>query len=45
MLHVAVIEDDPPMSAQLRGWIESARPDVRVDQWFTRDDAEAAILR
>jgi DNA-binding response OmpR family regulator len=45
MLCVAVIEDDPPMSAQLRGWIESARPDVRVDQWFTRDDAEAAILR
>ncbi len=45
MLHIAVIEDDPPMSAQLRGWIESARPDVRVDQWFTRDDAEAAILR
>jgi len=33
------------MSAQLRGWIESARPDVRVDQWYTRDDAEAAIAR
>ena len=25
MLTVAVIEDDPPMSAQLRGWIEAAR--------------------
>jgi DNA-binding response OmpR family regulator len=45
MLNIAVIEDDPPMSTQLRGWIESARPDARVDQWFTRDDAEAAILK
>ncbi len=45
MLTVAVIEDDPPTSAQLRGWIESARPDVRVEQWYTRDDAEAAIAR
>jgi DNA-binding response OmpR family regulator len=45
VLTVAVIEDDPPMSAQLRGWIEAARPDVKVDQWFTRDDAEAAIAR
>ena len=45
LLNIAVIEDDPPMSAQLRGWIESARPDARVDQWFTRDDAEAAILK
>ena len=45
MLTVAVIEDDPPMSAQLRGWIEAARPDVKVEQWYTRDDAEAAIAR
>jgi DNA-binding response OmpR family regulator len=45
MLNVAVIEDDPPMSAQLRGWIESAHAGVRVQQFFTRDEAEAAILR
>jgi DNA-binding response OmpR family regulator len=45
VLTVAVIEDDPPMSAQLRGWIEAARPDVKVEQWYTRDDAEAAIAR
>ena len=45
MLNVAVIEDDPPMSAQLRGWIESANAGVRVQQFFTRDEAEAAILR
>ena len=45
MLNVAVIEDDPPMSAQLRGWIESAQAGVRVQQFFTRDEAEAAILR
>jgi DNA-binding response OmpR family regulator len=42
---VALIEDDVPTSNQLRGWIESARPGIAVDQWFTRDDAEAAIER
>jgi DNA-binding response OmpR family regulator len=42
---VAVIEDDLPTSNQLRGWIESARPGTRVDQWFSRDDAQAAIER
>ena len=42
---VAVIEDDLPTSNQLRGWIEAARPGIAVHQWFTRDDAEAAIAR
>jgi DNA-binding response OmpR family regulator len=45
MAKVAVIEDDLPTSNQLRAWIESARPGVVVDQWFSRDDAEAAIAR
>ena len=45
MLKVAVIEDDVPTSNQLKGWIESAKPGIRVDQWHTRDDAEAAIAR
>jgi DNA-binding response OmpR family regulator len=45
MLTVAVIEDDVPTSNQLRRWIESAKPGIRVEQWFTRDDAEAAISR
>ncbi len=45
MAKVAVIEDDLPTSNQLRAWIESARPGVAVDQWFNRDDAEAAIAR
>ncbi|OQA33338.1 MAG: Transcriptional regulatory protein BaeR [Betaproteobacteria bacterium ADurb.Bin341] len=45
MLKVAVIEDDIPTSKQLKSWIESAKSGVRVDQWFTRDDAEAAIER
>lgn len=45
MTRVAVIEDDPPTSHQLRGWIEAARPGIRVDQWFSRDEAEAAIAR
>src|SRR5450830_1509552 len=45
MLKVAVIEDDLPTSNQLKGWILSAKPGIRVDQWFTRDDAEAAIAR
>jgi DNA-binding response OmpR family regulator len=45
MTKVAVIEDDIPTSNQLKGWILAARPDVVVDQWFNRDDAEAAIAR
>lgn len=42
---IAVIEDDPPTSAQLKGWIEAARPGIVVHQWFNRDDAEAALAR
>jgi DNA-binding response OmpR family regulator len=45
MAKVAVIEDDLPTSNQLRAWIESARPGIEVHQWFSRDDAEAAIAR
>jgi DNA-binding response OmpR family regulator len=45
MVKVAVIEDDLPTSNQLRGWIEAAKPGIAVDQWFNRDDAEAAIER
>ncbi len=45
MAKVAVIEDDVPTSNQLKGWIESARPGIEVHQWFSRDDAEAAIAR
>ena len=42
---VAVIEDDLPTSNQLKGWIEAARPGITVHQWFTRDEAEAAVAR
>lgn len=45
MFKVAVIEDDKPTSNQLKEWILAARPDIRVDQWFNRDEAEAAIVR
>lgn len=45
MTRVAVIEDDLPTSNQLAGWIRSARPGIEVDQWFNRDDAEAALGR
>ena len=45
MTCIAVIEDDAPTSRQLRGWIEAARPGARVDQWFDRDSAEAALRR
>jgi len=45
MFKVAVIEDDQPTSNQLKAWILAARPEITVDQWFTRDDAEAAITR
>jgi DNA-binding response OmpR family regulator len=29
----------------LKDWILAARPGITVDQWFNRDDAEAAIAR
>ncbi|KRB89999.1 response regulator transcription factor [Duganella sp. Root198D2] len=45
MTRVAIIEDDLPTSNQLAGWIAAARPGIQVDQWFNRDDAEAAIAR
>jgi DNA-binding response OmpR family regulator len=45
MTRVAVIEDDQPTSNQLKGWILAARPGIEVQQWFTRDEAEAAIAR
>lgn len=44
-MKVAVIEDDLPTSNQLKAWILAAKPDLQVEQWFTRDDAEAAIAR
>ncbi|MBL8308150.1 MAG: response regulator transcription factor [Rubrivivax sp.] len=45
MPRVAVIEDDLPTSNQLAGWIRAARPGIEVQQWFTRDEAEAALAR
>jgi DNA-binding response OmpR family regulator len=45
MTRIAVIEDDRPTSNQLAGWIRAARPEVQIDQWFNRDDAEAALAR
>ena len=45
MTKVAVIEDDAPTSNQLAGWIRAAKPDIQVEQWFNRDDAEAALAR
>ena len=45
MTKVAVIEDDAPTSNQLAGWIRAARAGIAIDQWFNRDDAEAAIAR
>ncbi|MDR0996651.1 MAG: response regulator [Zoogloeaceae bacterium] len=45
MTRVAIIEDDPPTSWQIRGWVLAAAPEVSVAQWQTRDEAEAAIAR
>ncbi len=44
-LKVAVIEDDLPTSNQFKAWIAAAKPGIQIDQWFNRDDAEAAIVR
>lgn len=43
-LRVAVIEDDVPTNNQLVGWIKAAKPNISVDQWFTRDEAETALM-
>ena len=43
MTRIAVIEDDLPTSNQLAGWIRSAKSGIVIDQWFTRDEAEAAL--
>jgi len=45
MLKVAVIEDDRIVSRQLCGWVEKARPDARVDPWYSREEAERAIAQ
>ncbi len=45
MTKVAIIEDDIPTSNQLKDWILAAKPGITVEQWFDRDDAEAAIAR
>lgn len=45
MTRIAVVEDDKPTSTQLRQWIERARPDARVDQWYDREAAVAAVAR
>jgi DNA-binding response OmpR family regulator len=44
-LAVALIEDDAPTSNQLKGWITAACPGIRIDTWFSRDEAEAALAR
>ncbi|BEU98177.1 response regulator [Acidovorax sp. DW039] len=45
MTRIAIVEDDLPTSNQLAGWIRSARSGIVIDQWFTRDEAEAALAR
>lgn len=42
-LRIAVIEDDPPTSRQLAGWLQAARPAARIDCFLDRDSAEAAL--
>ena len=45
MTKIAVIEDDAPTSNQLASWIRAARPGIEIHQWYSRDDAEAALMR
>ena len=45
MLKVAIIEDDLPTSNQLKSWVEAAKPGIKIDQWYNRDEAENAISR
>ena len=45
MSKIAIVEDDKPTSHQLRQWVEKAVPGSQIDQWYSRDDAEAAVKR
>lgn len=45
MLKIAVIEDERPVSRQLKEWIEKAIPGARVDQWFSKEEAKNAVAR
>ena len=45
MTQVALIEDDLPTSNQLAGWVRSVDKSIQIEQWFNRDDAEAALTR
>lgn len=44
MPRIAIIEDDRPTNDQLARWAGAAVPDAVIDQLFTRQEAEAAIL-
>lgn len=44
MPKIAIIEDDKPTNDQLARWAGLAVPDAQIDQLFTRQEAEAAIL-
>lgn len=42
-MKIAVIEDHAVLSNQYCGWLKKAFPQAVIEQYFTRDDAEAAI--
>lgn len=44
MARIALIESELSTSNQYREWIQKALPDAQVDQFFTRDKAEAAVV-
>ena len=45
MLKVIIIEDDQPTSNAIKSWIEKARSQVHVEQYYTREEAVEAITR
>lgn len=45
MARIALIEDDRPVSDRYRDWILKALPQAQIDQLFTREEAEAAIVK
>lgn len=44
-MKIAVIEDDPAFSALLVKWINAIQNNLDVHQYFTRDEAEAALAK
>lgn len=43
MFKVAIIEDEPPISDELKSWVLKAKPGTSIEQFYTRESAQEAL--